>query len=250
MAQIAVVQRTFAVLEAVAASGSASAKEVAGRLEIPLPSVYRLLQELVVAGYLVHLREQGSFELGPKCFDLGLSFRQRVIAPQSIRHAADQVHRALGAAAYFAVYRGEDIVLTYLSDCEKHPRLRPLRFGFHEAAHATAFGKILLAGMEQEQREVYLRARGTPRLTPQTLVDSAGIEAHLDEVAARGIAWEHEEFLPGQTCAAVPVRNGTGMAVAAIAMSIRTPDAAHRHRQIETVLREHAGRCSRYLRMG
>lgn len=249
MASIAVVRRTFAVLEAVAAHGSASATQIADRLEIPLPTIYRLLHELVETGYLVHLREERSFELGPKCFDLGLSFRQRVVAPTAIREATDQLHRSLGTAAYFAVYRGEDIVLTYLSDCEQHPRLRPLRFGFHEAAHATAFGKILLAGMPPEQRQAYLEARGTPRLTAATMTDRAAIVAHLDEVASRGIAWEHEEFLAGQTCAAVPVRNSTGLEVASMAMSMPSARAAGRHRQIESALRELAGRCSRYLRM-
>lgn len=250
MSSIAVIQRTFSVLEAVAASGSASAKEVAHRLEIPLASVYRLLQELVEHGYLVHLKEERRFELGPKCFDLGLSFRQRLVAPSAIRQATDQVHRKLQAAAYFAVYRGSDIVLTHLSDCLEHPRLKPLRFGFHEAAHATAFGKILLAGMLPDQRSAYLSARGMPRLTPNTVVDPDQLDTHLQEVATCGIAWEHEEFLAEKTCAAVPVRNGSGVQIGAIAVSLPTSEAVGRQRQIETVLREYAGQCSRYLRSG
>ena len=62
----AVIQRTLSVLEAVAASGSAAAKTVASRLEIPLPTVYRLLNELASAGYLVYLKDSKRFELGPK----------------------------------------------------------------------------------------------------------------------------------------------------------------------------------------
>lgn len=250
MSNVAVIHRTFSVLEAVAASGSATAKEVALRLEIPLPSVYRLLHELVDAQYLVHLKEEHCFELGPKCFDLGLSFRQRLVAPSAIRQATDELHRTIGAAAYFAVYRGSDIVLTYLSDCEKHPRLRPLRFGFHEAAHATAFGKILLSEMAQEQREAYLQARGMPVLTPHTIVRPDLLSVHLHGVSTHGIAWEREEFLPRQTCAAVPVRNGSGVSVGALAVSMPSRRAAGREQPVETALREFAGRCSRYLRTG
>ena len=34
--------------------------------------------------------------------------------------------------------------------------MTPLDFGFHEATHATAFGKIMLAGMTPEQRDQFL----------------------------------------------------------------------------------------------
>lgn len=246
----AVIQRTFSVLEAVAASGCAAAKTVATRLEIPLPTVYRLLNELADSGYLVYLKDTKRFELGPKCFELGLSFQQRLVAPHPIRQITDQLHRSLGTAAYFAIYRGSDIILTYCSDCEKHPRLRPLRFGFHEAAHATAFGKILLAGMPEPQRTDYLEARGMQVLTPQTMISREALDPHLAEVATRGIAWEHEEFLPRQTCAAVPVRNGTGMQVGAMAISTPSSKMTGRAKQLESTLREHAGLASSYLRGG
>lgn len=248
MSNIAVVRRTFSVLEAVADSGTATAREVAARLEIPLPSVYRLLSDLVANNYVVHLRGTGAYELGPKCFDLGLAFRQQVAAPTVIRRAIDELHQQVEAAAYFAVYRGSDVILTHLSDCEHHPRLQPLRFGFHEAAHATAFGKILLAGMEPQQRASYLEARGMPRLTPYTTIDPAALHEHLCEVSTRGIAWEHEEFLLHQTCAAVPVHNSRGVGVGAVAVSMPAEQIQGRRRIIETALREYAGRCSRYLR--
>ncbi|MDZ5078565.1 IclR family transcriptional regulator [Nesterenkonia sp. HG001] len=248
MPQTAVITRVFSVLEAVSGSGSASAKEVAERLEIPLPTVYRLLHELVDAGYLTHLRKAGRFELGPKVFDLGLSFRQRLIAPSPIRQATDELHRTLGTAAYFAIYRGSDILLTHLSDCETHPRLRPLRFGFHEAAHATAFGKILLSGMPEDQCSAYLRARGMVRLTEHTIVDPVLLADHLQDVSTRGIAWEQEEFIARQTCAAVGIRNAQGVNVGALAISMPAQQGSSREREVEAALREYAGRCSRYLR--
>jgi IclR family transcriptional regulator, acetate operon repressor len=250
MPAISVINRTFAILETVAASGSVTAKEIAHQLEIPLPSVYRLLNELVANEYLVHLKKDGQFELGPKCFDLGLSFRQRLLAPSPIRKATNELHRTLQAASYFAIYRGADIVLTYLSDCEKHPRLRPLRFGFHEAAHATAFGKILLSGMTGEQRSSYIEARGMPILTPHTIARPDLLDHHLDDVSTRGIAWEHEEFLPRTTCAAVPVRNGSGMCVGALAVSMPSRKVSGFETRIESALREYAGQCSRYMRAG
>lgn len=245
------VEKTLAILEVVAERGGASAKEVSEALGHPLPTVYRLLQALVQADYLVHLRDERRFELGYKLDALGTSLHRQVGVAGPVRAEIAKLHQDADAAGYFAVYRGTDVVVASVSDCPEHPRLRPLRFGFHEAAHATAFGKILLTGMSAEQRDRYLDVHGTAALTDATITDRARLENHLDEVAATGIAWEHQEFVPGQTCAAVGVRNGAGMLVGAVAIS--SPSGlvdAGRERALDRTLRECANRMSRYYRSG
>src|SRR3712207_8497189 len=52
------VHRTFDILEVVAALGGASAKEIADATGLPLPTVYRLVRELLDGEYLVHIRER------------------------------------------------------------------------------------------------------------------------------------------------------------------------------------------------
>ncbi|TAM66095.1 MAG: hypothetical protein EPN48_17160 [Microbacteriaceae bacterium] len=94
-----------------------------------------------------------------------------------------------------------------------------MTFGFHEAAHATAFGKIMLAGMSEGQREQYLEAHGMPPLQRATITDRAELEEHLRTVMLDGVAWENEEFINGKTCAAVGVRNGIGMVIGSVAIS-------------------------------
>lgn len=140
-------------------------------------------------------------------------------------------------------------MVAYVVDCPKHPRLRPLRFGFHEAAHATAFGKIMLSGMAIEQRDQYLDAHGVPRLTETTITGRAELDDHLAEVSNRGVAWERQEFVPGMTCAASGVRNAAGDIVGSVSVSIPSNEATPaREREIERHLRETANRTSRYYR--
>lgn len=65
------VQKTLAILKITAERGGATAQEISETLAMPIPSVYRLLQELVQAGYLVHLRGEKRFALGYKLHGLG-----------------------------------------------------------------------------------------------------------------------------------------------------------------------------------
>lgn len=248
--RVVTVQKSLQLLEAIAERGGCTAKELSDILRFPLPTVYRLAQELVASGYLVHLRLERRFELGYKLYGLGLSLHQQLGVSGAVRSAIDTLHNSLGMAAYYAIYRGADVVLTYVSDCAEHPRLAPLRFGFHEAAHATAFGKIMLATMSIEQRDDYLNSHRMPALTPSTITDPEALERVLSTVALRGIAWERDEFIPGKTCAAVGVRDRSGLVVGAVAISMDTTTAPTNDGRIERSLREYALSLSKHYRSG
>ncbi|MFB9376135.1 IclR family transcriptional regulator [Kineococcus gynurae] len=245
------VEKTLAILEVVAERGGASAKDVSEALGYPLPTTYRLLQALVSSDYLVHLRKEKRFELGYKLDRLGASLHRQIGVPAPVRAEIARLHQAGQTAAYFAVYRGSDVVVTYVVDCPVHPRITPLRFGFHEATHATAFGKLLLAGMDEDEAARHLDRYGTPALTSSTFTDRDALAEHLAEIGRAGLAWEHEEFVPGMTCAAAGVRNGAGMLVGAVAISSPTEAlTSMRAAEVERALRESANRVSRYYRSG
>src|SRR5690606_11362613 len=111
-----------------------------------------------------------------------------------VRAQVAALHRQLDAAAYFAVHRGAQIVVVVTADSPDCPRLSPLEFGYHEAAHATALGKILLANMDSEHRLLHLDPEPMPRYGPGTITSHAALDEQLAQVADRGVAWEFGEF--------------------------------------------------------
>lgn len=244
------VHRTLDILEVVAARGGASAKEIADATGLPLPTVYRLARELLDSDYLVHIREEKRFELGYKLHQLGVSLHQQIGVPREVRAEITSVHERLGLAAYFAVHRGSQIAVVFAADSPECPRLRPIDFGFHEAPHATALGKILLANMDPEQRTLHLDDEPMPRFGPGTITRHQELAEQLDVVADRGIAWEHGEFQAGATCVAASVRGASGVLIGSVALS--GPDArmAEAPAQVETALRVTASRVSRFYRSG
>ena len=248
---VATVEKALAILEIVAERSGASAREVSDALGYPLPTVYRLMQALVQSDYLLHLKGQHRFELGYKLDRLGVSLHRQIGIPSTVRAEIARLHNLARTAAYFAVYRGSDVVVAFVVDSPLFPRLTPLNFGFHQAAHATAFGKILLSGMSSEQRDQYLEVHGMTKLTATTATERTVLDDELRQVAQSGIAWELEEFVPGQCCAAIGVRNGAGMIVGSVAISAPAAEfTAGRKREIERLLRDTSNQVSRYYRSG
>jgi IclR family acetate operon transcriptional repressor len=244
------VHRTLQILEVVADRGGASAKEIADDTGLPLPTVYRLARELLDSDYLVHIREDKRFELGYKLHQLGVSLHQQIGVSREVRAEVTALHRHLGVAAYFAVHRGAQITVVVTADGPRCPRLRPLEFGFHEAAHATALGKILLANMTPAQRALHLDPEPMPRFGPGTITGHRELTDQLDRVADRGIAWEFGEFQPGATCAAAAVRGASGVLIGSVAVSGTDARLLPDQEEVEAALRGTASRVSRFYRSG
>lgn len=243
------VTRALHVMEMVAATrDGVRAKDVAAALEMPLPTVYRLLSTLVDAGYLVHLVSEHRYGLGYRIRVLDQGLHGQLAVSDEVADAVARLHVEADAAAYYAVYRGVDVVVAHVVDSVRRPRVQILDVGFHEATHATAFGKVMLSGMSPEERDRYLDAFGLPALTPKTMTDRKVLGEHLRHVGEAGVALEVNEFQPGLTCMAAPVRSPAGQIVGSVAISLASHSFAPRRWDIERAVRQGAARVTRVLR--
>jgi DNA-binding IclR family transcriptional regulator len=240
--------KALSIVEFVAEREGASAREIAVGVGIPLSTAYRLAHILVGADYLVHLKDERRFALGIKLRILSQSVdRQFGLSPE-VRTEVGMLHRQMGAAAYFAQYRGSEVIIAHVEDSPDSPRAVPLDVGLHEATHATAFGKVLLAGMLPEQRDQYLAIHPMYRLTAATMTQRDELENDLATVNRTGVAWEYEEFMPDLTCVAAGVRGGNGMIVGSVALSGSAQRMRRSGPACEEAVRRAAARVSRCLR--
>lgn len=246
---MASVRKAFALLDVVASNQRGmSAKDISVALDMPLPSVYRMLKTLVESEHLVHLKGESRYGLGYKLHALDSSLRKQIGTPPAVANLIRELHVRAKAAAYYAVHRGDDIVVAHVIESAAHPRITPMGFGFNDAAHATAFGKVLLAGMGNDQRWDYLERHGLPLITDRTISSHSVLESELSTVGEEGIAVEREEFIRGASCMAAPVTTSTGQTIGSVAVSMEPADFAARHGEIALLLRDIAGRVSRALR--
>lgn len=249
-APVGQIGRALAVLEAVAQEHGAGAREIARRTGIPLPSVYRIVHELMGAGYLVHLREEQRFALGYSLHRLAVGLHQDLGIPRAVREELRALHVDLGCATYLAIHRGSDFVVVDVVDSPSAPRLEPMGFGFHESPHATAFGKVALSALPSDACERVLGVDPLRAHTSETITDPVRLHEQLHEVRERGIAWEHEEFQPGIDCLAAPITAGDGMLIGSVAISAPSRSFDGRRLHVEDRIRACAARAGRAFRLG
>lgn len=233
------VQRAFRLLEAVSdLDERATAKSLAHRTGIALPTAYHLLRTLVHDGYLQRLGD-GTYSLGLR-MDVVAGRGRPARAVAQARPALEWLRDELRSPVYLALYNDGEIAIAEIVDSPKVPPI-DLWVGIHDAAHATALGKCILAHLGDDEREDYLSRHPLHALTPHTLVDGRELR-HRIETSSR-IATDCEEYALGVTCAAIPVVTESVIGSVGFATPVRHPDLA----RAGAALAEAGGRVQRAL---
>lgn len=237
------VTRALRVVEAVAAAGDGvTAKAIARRLGVPLPSVYRALGTLVEEGYLIRLQDVRGYGLGYRVAELHRGLTGQVRPPSAVCALLHEVHVSAAGAAYLAVPRDVDVVVAYVDECADHPSPGPMRVGEPTAAHATAAGKVVLAGLRPARLAELIGRTGMPRLAPFTVTDRRALDRELMRIRSDGAAVEVEEYEEGVAGIAAPVPAPGGETAGAVGVSVSRAEFTARRWELERVVRRAAAR--------
>lgn len=190
--------------------------ELAGRAELPVPTAYRLVGELVRWGALVR-RPSGDYAVGRRMWDLGL------LAPvqSGLRQAASpflhDLYGATLATVHLAQRDGTQVL--YLDRLSGHASVPVVsRIGSRLPLHATGVGKVLLAHAPDGVRAEVLA--NLTRVTAYTVTQPGRLREELRRVHRDGFAHTSEEMSLGACSVAVPITDRCGAVVAALGIVV------------------------------
>lgn len=201
------VQRALRVMEVIGDVPSGlSAKQIARRCGLSLPTTYHLVRTLAYEGYLIR-GKNGIFQVGLALSDRYADLAKAMKAPATV---GEILRRTVGDTGY-SHYLGKIVdgraAVTAVSEGSRSPHLEDLIVGFDDGAHAHALGKALLSTMSVQDRRGYLRHSGMRRYTDHTMTELGALEHDLAQRAASGVFTEVNQFYPGVGCAATVVND-------------------------------------------
>jgi IclR family pca regulon transcriptional regulator len=202
--------------------GPHSLIELSRRVGLGMPTCLRLIRTLEEAGYV---RQDAS----TKRYRLSWKLLQLHDVTASILDYADVARPHLEDLASVV---GESTGMAVLDDTEVRYAIRVSSARIVAAnvppgsvfpPHATALGKVLLAGLEPETVRQLARRRPFERFTPTTVTSVDELLVELREVADQGYAASNEEWEPGLRSLAAPVHARDGRVVAAVCVTVVRP---------------------------
>lgn len=187
-----------------------SVRDHADELGLPLSTAHRHVATLVGAG-MVQRAARGRYCPGPRLLALSGRLALRATMVDLARPLLRELTDVLSCTAHLGVL--ENQMVSYLVKEGDNGRIFS-REGLQLEAYCSALGKILLAGLEPQQREAYLADDEFVALTPYTKVRPDLIAAELDGVHRSGFALDLEEVCEGLRCLALPVFGPEGICAA------------------------------------
>jgi DNA-binding IclR family transcriptional regulator len=214
--RVAATDTTFDVLERLRETEGGGVSELADALDVSKSTVHNHLQTLARRGYVV--REDDAYRLGLRFLQLGDRARQR----HGLFHAAtdevDTLVEEVGERAQVMVEEDGVGIYIYQSLADRAVQTDS-HIGTVVDLHATAVGKAYLGHLPAERREATLDAVDFRPVTPNTVTDRAALEAELEEVAARGYAFNDEERIVGMRAVGAPILSDDDRVLGGVSVS-------------------------------
>jgi IclR family acetate operon transcriptional repressor len=210
--------RAFAALEQVVnAAGPMTLDELTTALQLPKPTVFRILNMLKDADLLRRDLTSKRYTVGPRlssfALDLWRSDMLRVPWRRALEEAVDQIEESCN----LTVLDNDEVL--YLDRVESsHPLRLHLDVGTRVPLHCTASGKLFLSQMDPDAVRHVLGPEPYERFTPHTLTSFRELHADLLKVRRSGVGTHDCERFDDSVAIAVPVRGQDGSVVAAVAM--------------------------------
>ena len=214
------VEKAIQIIEMMAREGGPMRlQDVAAKCGMPASTVLRMLNTLLVYGYVNQDPLTQRYSLSLKFAQLG----SRICAQVSLRDVAHPYLRELSQrcheASCLACEEEMEVVYTDVVDGPDSMLKIMQRIGKRAPMHSTGVGKLLLLNYTPKQLSEFVSVKGLPGLTPNTLVTKEALVAKLDEIRRQGYALDDEECELGARCVAAPVRDYSGRIVAGISVS-------------------------------
>lgn len=198
------IERGVAVLRAFSGRDTTlTVAEISKRVGLARPVVRRILITYEHLGYARAVN--GVWGLTPRILEIGAGYFASSSLPElSYSHMTTLVERT-GMTSSVGVLDGFTVIHVARIEDER-PLPNSVRVGGRLPSHATATGRVLLAGLADDELERLVREAGTlEEFTPHTLTDPDALLARVRDVRERGYDTSIEELQPGQVAAAVPI---------------------------------------------
>jgi IclR family pca regulon transcriptional regulator len=197
--------------------------EVARSTGLTRAAARRFLLTLVKLGYVNF--SQGRFSLRPRVLELGYAYLSSLSLPEVALPHMETLVAQVNESCSISVLDDTDVVYVARVPTRRIMSIT-LAVGTRLPAFVTSMGRVLLAGLpDDDLNERLARIEITP-LTSRTVKDKEALRSILAAVRRQGYAATDQELEEGLRSLAVPLRGSSGAVTAALNVSVHASRAS------------------------
>jgi DNA-binding IclR family transcriptional regulator len=212
------VLKAFDILNAFTSGPSAmTAGQVAAAVGLNLSTAHRFLLTLEEIGAVARL-PGNRYHLGMMMAELGRRVTRHDVIAKRAHGVVEHLSQVVGETVSLATFDDFRVNVVTWSEPQR-PLVFSLRRDRPVPIHASALGKIFLAGLPSLTREEFMASVSLEKLTACTITDLRDFRREIEEVSRIGYARDRQEMELGLDCLAVPIMAKDGLTMAALSVS-------------------------------
>ncbi len=188
-------------------------------LNLPKPTIHRILGAMEKCGYIVQDPESKKYFLGTKFFYLGSLVSKKFQVEGNSHHVMQQIRDASGETVHLNIISEDQRVCIKIIE-SVHPLQTISYVGQRSPLYAGSSAKVLLAFQGNKFIEGYLNRIPFAPITTQTNTDKETLLAQLQKIREQGYVITKGERIEGVTGIAAPIREQEGKVVAALCLVV------------------------------
>jgi len=216
------IKRSVQVMELLADGGPLGVRAIAGRLDLPVGSVHRLLGEMANED-IVARNADGEWELAFRLLQITGIQLDRIELPAMVRPFAEKIAAQTQETVNLNILNG--LVAVCIDKVRGNQRMHlDMPIGSSGALNCGGAGKVILSYMAPADQARVLAAP-LPRYNANTIIEAEPLRAEVERIRARGYAIDAQEVVNGIYCVAVPILNAQGTSAGSISITGPGPKA-------------------------
>jgi IclR family transcriptional regulator, pca regulon regulatory protein len=213
-------ERGLLVVRALSVPEPQALSDVARTTGLSRAAVRRFLLTLERLGYV--RQAGGRFALTPRVLELGYAYLSALTLPELAQPHLERLAAEVQESSSVSILDGDDIVYVARVPARRIMNVS-ISVGTRFPAYATSMGRVLLAGLPDDELAVRLARTELAGLTPRTITSPARLGEEIARVRRQGYALVDEELEVGLRSLAAPIRGRGGDVVAAVNLSAHAP---------------------------
>jgi IclR family KDG regulon transcriptional repressor len=209
--------RAIDVLGLLEEKGTLSVSEISDLLRFPRSTAYKYLAVLMECRFVEYDQSLGKYKLGMKLFELGTTVQNRIVVNKIARPYLEELSNELGETVALTVPDGNWVIYVEKVEPESSETMvflsrKVVRFPLH----AGAASKILLAHLEDEKIETFLKTQKLVKYTGKTITAPDKLRKEVKAIRKAGYAFSEEEIDIGVRALAAPIFDHEGKIAAGL----------------------------------
>lgn len=219
MTKITSVERSLIMLEVLSNYPEGiGLTELGYKLELAKSTTHRLLKTLKENGYVIQDYKTNDYLLGTKVIELAGSILDNLNVKNVAKRYLEDLCAIINEVVHLCIHENGEAI--YIDKFESDQTIRMhSRIGKRAMMHSTGVGKVLLSGMNQNQVDKIIKAKGLPSMTPNTITNLNDLYERLEKIRVQRYEIDNLENEEGIRCIAGPIYDHEGKVVASFSIS-------------------------------